>query len=126
MFDFMWGFVMGQKSAAQASAFARSAGSADALTSTRKLNDVDDRIDRLLLLVEAMWALLKEQGFTDQQLADKLVELDQGDGSVDGMRSRKPSDCRSCGSKIAAGLGACQFCGATVLDAVAPGPFDTL
>ncbi len=126
MFDFMWGYVMGQKSAAQASAFARSAGSADALTSTRKLNDVDDRIDRLVLLVQAMWAMLREQGFSDEQLAAKLAELDGADGAVDGVRAKRPTDCRSCGSKIAAGLRACQFCGETVPDAVTLDPFGSM
>jgi len=126
MFDFMWGYVMGQKSAAQASAFARSAGAADALTSTRKLNDVDERIDRLVMLVQAMWAILKEEGFTDEQLAAKLVEIDEADGSLDGRRTRRAADCRSCGSKVAAGLANCQFCGAAVFDASEIGPFDSM
>ena len=126
MLDFMWGYVMGQKSAAQASAFARSAGAADALTGTRKLNDVDERIDRLLLLVEAMWALLKEQGFSDEELADKLAELDAVDGTGDGRHTPKPSDCGACGSKVAAGLRACQFCGTALPQTSAPTPFDSL
>ena len=125
MFDFMWGYVMGQKSAAQASAFARSAGSADALTSTRKLNDVDDRIDRLVLLVQAMWALLSEEGFTDEQLAAKILEMDLADGAEDGRRTPRASDCPTCGSKVAAGLKMCQFCGTALPEATSSGPFDT-
>lgn len=111
MLDFMWGYVMGQKSASQAAAFARSAGTADAMTSHLRMIDVDERIDRLVLLVEAMWALLREQGLSDEDLAAKLMELDQSDGSLDGRRTPAPSTCRSCGSKVAAGLAACQFCG---------------
>lgn len=114
MLDFMWGYVMGQKSAAQAAAFARSAGSADAMTSHLRMIDVDERIDRLVLLVEAMWALLREQGLSDEDLAEKLMELDQSDGTVDGRRAPPPSTCGSCGSKVAAGLSACQFCGTAV------------
>jgi hypothetical protein len=91
-----------------------------------KLNDVDDRIDRMLLLIEAMWSLLKEQGFTDEQLAGRLAELDHGDGVGDGRRTPQTSDCRECGSKVAAGLTACQFCGAAVAAHLAPGPFDAL
>lgn len=126
MFDFMWGYVMGQKSAAQASAFARSAGTADAMRHTIKLNDVDERIDRLLLLIEAMWSLLRDQGYTDEQLAARLAELDLLDGSADSRRTPKTTDCRECGSKVAAGLSACQFCGAPVAADLAPGPFDAL
>ena len=124
MFDFMWGYVMGQKSAAQASAFARSAGTADAMRHSVKLNDVDERIDRMLLLIEAMWSLLKEQGFTDEQLAGRLAELDHGDGICDGRRTPQTKVCRECGSKVAAGLKACQFCGTAVAADLAPGPFD--
>lgn len=117
----MWGYVMGQKSAAQASAFARSAGSADAVRHTVKLNDVDDRIDRLLLLVEAMWSLLRDQGYTDEELAARLAELDAADGTSDSRRTTLAQDCRECGSKVAAGLAACQFCGAAT--PTQPGPF---
>ncbi len=124
MFNFMWGYVMGQRSAAQAASFARGAGAADALTSTMKFNDVEDRIDRLLLLVEAMWALLREQGLSDEDLATKLVELDHADGVPDGRRTPIPATCASCSSKVAAGLTACQFCGHPVADD--PDPFSNL
>lgn len=107
----MWGYTMGQRSAAQAAQFARSAGTADAMTSHLRLIDVDERIDRVVLLVEAMWAVLREHGVSDEDLAARLMELDQSDGTMDGRRTPAPSTCRSCGSKVAAGLRACQFCG---------------
>src|SRR5690606_19048091 len=74
--DFMWGYVMGQNAATQAAAFARAAGTADAMESRMRLIDVDERIDRLVLLVEAMWSLMREQGFSDEDLAARLMELD--------------------------------------------------
>lgn len=111
MLEFMWGYTMGQRSAAQAAQFARSAGTADAMTSHLRLIDVDERIDRVVLLVEAMWAVLREHGVSDEDLAARLMELDQSDGTMDGRRTPAPSTCRSCGSKVAAGLRACQFCG---------------
>jgi len=123
MMDFMWGYVMGQKSAAQAASFARSAGASQAMTSHMRMIDVDERIDRLTLLVEAMWSLLREQGLTDEDLAARLMELDQSDGTLDGRRTPAPSTCRSCGSKVAAGLTACQFCGTAVLSDTPPNPF---
>lgn len=64
---------MGQKSASQAAAFSRAAGTADAMTSHLRMIDGDERIDRLVLLVEAMWALLREQGLSDEVLAAKLI-----------------------------------------------------
>ena len=124
MLDFMWGYVMGQKSATQAAAFARSAGTAQSMTSHLRMIDVDERIDRLVLLVEAMWSLLRDQGLSDEDLAARLIQLDQTDGSVDGRRTPAPATCRSCGSKVAAGLAACQFCGTEM--AGESTPFDSL
>ena len=96
------------------------------MVSSCQLNDVDERVDRLLLLVEAMWELTKEQHrLSDQHLADKLVELDEADGTADGRRTPTPMDCRSCGSKVTAGLPACQFCG-TPVPAGEPDPFTQL
>lgn len=114
MLEFMWGYVMGQKSAAQAAAFARGAGTADAMVSHLRIIDVDERIDRLVLLVEAMWAVLRENGFSDEDLAAKLTEFDSADGSMDGRRTPAPATCRGCGSKVPAGLPSCQFCGAAL------------
>jgi hypothetical protein len=111
MFEFMWGYVMGQRSAAQASAFARTVGAAEAASNRTEMNGLDERIDRLLLLVQAMWALLEEAGYSDEALAAKLTELDEADGVADGRHTEKPATCRKCGSKVAVGLAACQFCG---------------
>ena len=51
-----------------------------------------------------MWSLMREQGFSDEALMAKLVELDEADGVADGRRTRQPSVCRKCGSKVAASL----------------------
>ena len=61
-----------------------------------------------------MWELLEEQGMTADQLMEKLEAIDLGDGSADGQVRQLAADCRSCGSKVAAGLSKCQFCGADV------------
>lgn len=117
---------MGQKSATQAAAFARSAGTADAMASNLRMIDVDERVDRLVLLLEAMWSLMREQGFSDADLAARLMELDQSDGSIDGRRTIPPATCRSCGSKVAAGLTACQFCGTALPAEEETTPFQSL
>lgn len=124
MLNFMWGYVMGQKSATDAAVYARTADTAGSMASHRRLIDVDERIDRLLLLVEAMWSVLEEHGFTDEELAARLIELDQSDGNLDGRRVPLPSTCRSCGSKVAAGLTACQFCGTALSTDTTP--FDSV
>ncbi len=114
MLDFVMGYVMGHHSAAQAAAFARgAAGAAGAVTSGR-IHDVDERVDRLLLVVQAMWSLLRDAGLTDEELAARIAELDLADGRADGQARPEPQVCPDCDSKIPAGFDHCQICGRPV------------
>ncbi|MGA7098461.1 MAG: hypothetical protein WB245_12930 [Acidimicrobiia bacterium] len=114
MLDFVLGYGMGQRTASRAAMLARSAAAADGTIHTNRIEDLNERIDRMLMIVRGMWALMEEQGLTADQLIAKMNELDTKDGEVDGLMRPQPRDCRSCGSKVAAGLDACQFCGARV------------
>lgn len=82
--------------------------------SQEDLLDIHDRIDRLVLVLEAMWSLLEEGGYTAEQLKERIEAIDAADGAEDGKRTARIAQCRACGSKVAAGLPACQFCGAKV------------
>ena len=86
------------------------------------LEDLEARVDRLLLVIEAMWSMLKADGHTDEELAARIAALDKSDGSADGRRVPSPITCRSCGSKVMGGLPRCQICGAET--GVVPGPLD--
>ncbi len=106
------GYVMGQRSAARAAGMSVVAnhmlGSG---SSVEALSELDARVDRLLLVIEAMWSMLKEQGLTDEQLAARIDEIDSSDGVTDGRRMIPAVTCRSCGSKVMGGLPRCQICG---------------
>ena len=106
---FIAGYVMGKQSSARLSASA----SAMAPSESRVLN-VDDRIDRLLLVVEAMWELLQQSGFSDDDLVTKIQQLDAADGVADGKVTRRPVMCAACGSASPAGRSTCQVCGEPV------------
>ena len=86
------------------------------------VEELDARVDRLLLVIEAMWSMLKEQGMTDEQLAARIAAIDTADGVVDGRRILPPVTCRSCGSKVMGGLPRCQICGTDT--GAARGPLD--
>lgn len=116
------GYVMGQRAAARAGAFSVVANHIGGGSSAAALEALDERVDRLLLVVEALWGLLKEQGLTDEQLAARIAELDAADGAADGRRAPAAVTCRSCGSKVAAGLPRCQICGTET--GVVQGPLD--
>jgi len=122
MFSFLTGYVMGERSAARAATYARGAAASSAALGKTQVGDLDDRIDRMLLVMDAMWDLLKEQGFTDEQLAAKIREFDEADGVSDGRRRKAPVPCRACGSMIPADRESCVICGEP--SPVAPGPLD--
>lgn len=103
---------MGERSAARAATYARGAAASSAAMGQTQIGDLNDRIDRMLLVMDAMWDLLKEQGYTDEQLAERIRALDEVDGTSDGRRTPTPMPCPACGSMIAPGRETCVFCGA--------------
>lgn len=119
MLPLIGGYVMGRRTAAKVAgmnAVSSSTGSIEALV------ELDARVDRLLLVIEAMWSMLKEDGRTDEQLAARIAEIDNSDGTVDGRKSLPPVTCRSCGSKVMVGIPRCQTCGTAT--GVVAGPLD--
>ncbi|MEM6468883.1 MAG: hypothetical protein AAF802_04890 [Planctomycetota bacterium] len=99
--------------AKHATGVAQSAHSAAdrARTETELLN-VD--IEKLYLITQALWTIMKEQhGYTDEELAAKVTELDLLDGKLDGKLERAPERplCSECGRKLMARRNICMYCG---------------
>ena len=114
MFEFVLGYSAGSQTASRAASLARSAAAGDAIIHTNRIEDINERIDAMALILRGMWALLEEQGFTNQQLLAKLEELDLSDGTADGRVHHGPVPCPSCDSKVPPGLSKCQYCGAEI------------
>ena len=114
MLDFVLGYSAGQRSASRAASLARSAAVGDATINTNRIEDVNERVDRLAMIVRAMWAMLEESGYRPEDLVAKLEEMDLSDGKLDGQVREQIVDCPKCESKVAPGLRNCQICGATV------------
>ncbi len=73
--------------------------------------------ERLYLVVQAMWELLKDKaGLTDADLDAKVQEIDMRDGRLDGQDSTQtaPQTCSECGRTILSGQSQCSWCGAQV------------
>ena len=115
MLEFVIGYSAGQRTASRAASLARSAAVADTAQHTNRVEDLNERIDRLAMIVRAMWELLEEQGMTAEQLVEKLEAMDLADGTADGQIRQTPIDCPTCESKVAPGLPKCQFCGAAIV-----------
>ena len=93
----------------------REAGRGDAA-----VGPLDERLARLTLACAAMWSLLKSHGHTDQELLDRMEEIDLSDGTLDGRLSAKPVDCPQCGRRSPPERARCLFCSAEL---PATGPF---
>jgi hypothetical protein len=114
MLEFYLGYSMGQSSAVKAASLARSAAVADGTHHTNRIEDLNERIDRLVMILRATLALLEEQGITPERLMAKVEELDLQDGTDDGRVRQNIVECPSCESKVAPGLRNCQLCGTQV------------
>jgi hypothetical protein len=68
--------------------------------------------DKLSLICQAMWTLIKEKtDLTDEDLIKMVTELDLKDGVLDGKYTKPPVDCPKCGAKICRKFNRCLFCG---------------
>jgi ribosomal protein S27AE len=78
-------------------------------------------VEKLFMITEALWGLLKEQhGYEDEQLARMIEGIDLRDGKLDGRVARQNPDCPQCGRTLLGTHPVCLYCGT----AVDRGPFD--
>lgn len=70
-------------------------------------------LDRLLMITEALWTLMKqEHGYTDEVLTKLIGEIDQRKVTPDGATVKDPAvACPSCGRPNLANRTFCIYCG---------------
>lgn len=80
--------------------------------SSEQMRLLERRIDRLTLLCQALWELLREQlNLTDEQLESIAAEVDARDGVQDGVQSEHPVRCGRCGRINSSRRNSCLYCG---------------
>ena len=104
---------------------AESAAAAQSSQARNVRTDVDlmrSDIERLLMITEALWGILKEKhGYTDDDLANRVMEIDRRDGTVDGRVAKSPpGTCPKCGRTLERKRAFCLYCG----QAIAWDPFE--
>lgn len=73
------------------------------------------RIDKLALINMAMWSLLKEHTpLTENDLLERVKEIDLQDGQLDGKVRTTPQECPECGRKLSQKHQKCLYCGHSV------------
>ncbi len=78
-----------------------------------ELEDLQLRLDQLVLVNHAIWNLLSEHvGVSVDDLLSEVERLDLEDGVADGVRTPRPDTCDECGAKVNPRALRCVFCGA--------------
>jgi len=77
-----------------------------------KIGELQDQVDRLLLITESMWFVLKDKlQLDDAVLMDMMKRVDMQDGKVDGKATAKAQMCPNCNHPMSTRTGRCFYCG---------------
>ena len=76
-------------------------------------------IEKLYMLVEALWLIVREtSGLEDEDLVELVKQVDLQDGRLDGRNSANAAvrKCANCGKTILRGKSKCAYCGSELHD----------
>jgi hypothetical protein len=120
----MYGSLYGMMYTAKANAAASQAQSAAARASSRAgsaqrdVVGLEERLEKLILINMALWEMLKERTeLTEQDLMNKIQEIDLRDGQADGKFDRGIQKCPKCDRTMSPKHNRCLYCGAEDLSA---------
>ena len=76
------------------------------------VRNLEERLDRLLLVTQALWSLLRKRTkLTEKDLLNEVTELDLQDGKLDGKATKPIVRCPKCDATICHKFNRCLFCG---------------
>lgn len=77
-----------------------------------KVEYLEDNIDRLTLITQALWEILqKKVGIEEFELTALIEEIDLRDGKLDGKISKTPQKCSKCNQSVSIKTNVCFYCG---------------
>jgi hypothetical protein len=89
---------------------------ADAQRADHKAAALEVDVERLLMISEALWTMLKEKhGYTDEVLEQRIMDIDLRDGKLDGrVADSPPGKCPKCDRPLMKRRPRCMYCGEIV------------
>ena len=83
--------------------------------------ELQGEVERLLLITEALWSILKEKhGLDENELVKQITLIDLEDGRLDGRKApTPPQPCPKCQRMLGKHRPRCLFCG----EPIAADPF---
>jgi len=77
---------------------------------------LEKRLDRAMLACEALWSIVREKlDVTDEQLAQRMNDLDLADGTLNSKSKKTAVACPKCGRTIKRSLPKCMYCGQQIV-----------
>ncbi len=78
-----------------------------------QLRVLSARFEHLTLVTQTLWELLEQHtNLTQEQMYDKMQEIDLRDGEADGKIKKPVFLCNNCGHRVSATYQVCIYCGA--------------
>ena len=74
---------------------------------------------KALMINEALWEIIRDKhNLGEEDLNNKLYEIDMRDGVLDGKNQRSASECPNCHRRVSPRHPACIYCGQIMDDSV--------
>jgi hypothetical protein len=114
MLEFVIGYSAGTQGQARAASMARSMEAAQGSKHSERVEQVNEKVENLGLIIRAMWSLLEDNGYTGEQLMDRIEKIQAQERAelLDGVPAA--TRCANCNSMVANGLPNCQYCGSAM------------
>ena len=85
----------------------------------QQLRWLEANLAKSLMINEALWEIVRDKlHVTEDELNDKLYEIDMRDGELDGKNQRRAAKCPQCNRTVSARHPACLYCGKIIDDSV--------
>ena len=81
---------------------------------------LEANLAKALLINEALWEFIKkQQGLRDDDLREKIYQIDMRDGTLDGKNQRSQvAQCPKCNRNVGPRHPACLYCGEVIDDSI--------